>query len=107
MSTDKSPHDSGEDEREQKVRVWHLAPDRTRIEYLSPESGNMLLESGAGRWYFSQRRGRWRSIAWRRRVSRRFLLLGLPRSISMPKVLTSTVPSGKRQPGGAPGLGCG
>jgi outer membrane lipoprotein-sorting protein len=54
----------GEEEREQRVRVSHLAPDRTRIEYLSPDSGNVLLESGGGRWYYSQRRGRWRPISW-------------------------------------------
>jgi outer membrane lipoprotein-sorting protein len=54
----------GDAERERKVRVWHLAPDRTRIEYLSPESGNVLLEFGSSRWYYSQRRGSWRAIEW-------------------------------------------
>jgi outer membrane lipoprotein-sorting protein len=66
---------SGAQEREQRVRVWHLAPDRTRIEYLSPTSGNLLLEAGGARWFYSRERDRWRSIEWRSTRSQVELLL--------------------------------
>lgn len=55
----------GREEREQRVRVFHRAPDRTRIEYLSPAPGNVLLESGNGRWFYTRERDRWRAIEWR------------------------------------------
>jgi outer membrane lipoprotein-sorting protein len=49
----------GDHEREQRVRVWHLAPDRTRVEFLSPDGGNVLLERGSGRWFYARDRERW------------------------------------------------
>jgi outer membrane lipoprotein-sorting protein len=65
----------GKEEKEQRVRVFHLAPNRTRIEYLSPGPGNILLESGGGRWFYARDRDRWRSIEWRAPRSHVGLLL--------------------------------
>jgi outer membrane lipoprotein-sorting protein len=65
----------GESSIERRVRVSHLAPDRTRVEYLEPDGGNILLESGSGRWYYAARWNRWRPIEYRPSRSRMDLLL--------------------------------
>jgi outer membrane lipoprotein-sorting protein len=59
----------------QRVRVWHLAPDSTRIQYLDSKDGGVLLECGSGRWFYSRRRGGWRPFEWRPSRSRLDLLL--------------------------------
>lgn len=58
----------GDKQREQRVRVWHLAPDQTRVEFLSPENGNLLLERGPNRWFYAKERGQWIPVG--RRSSR-------------------------------------
>jgi outer membrane lipoprotein-sorting protein len=60
---------------EQRVKVSHLAPDSTRIEYLDSADSNALIECGAGRWFYSRRRGGWRPFEWRPSPSRLDLLL--------------------------------
>lgn len=56
--------DGGEN-TERRVRVWHLAPDRTRTEYMSPDGRDILLECGTARWLYSAHRDRWRPVEWR------------------------------------------
>jgi outer membrane lipoprotein-sorting protein len=62
-------------ETEQRVKVWHLAPDNTRVSYLDAVDGSVLLECGPGRWFYSRRRGGWRPFEWRSSPSRLDLLL--------------------------------
>jgi outer membrane lipoprotein-sorting protein len=66
---------AGPKETERRVKVSHRAPDQTRIEYLSPGEGHVLLELGSGRWLYSPRRSRWWPIEWRPTPSRLDLLL--------------------------------
>jgi outer membrane lipoprotein-sorting protein len=54
----------GDGDAERRVHVWHLAPDQTRTEYMSPDGGNILLECGAARWFYSAHRGSWRPVEW-------------------------------------------
>jgi outer membrane lipoprotein-sorting protein len=53
-----------DEDAERRVQVWHLAPNQTRTEYMSPDKGNILLECGAARWFYSSLRGGWRPVQW-------------------------------------------
>jgi len=46
------------------AQVFHKAPDKTRIQFLSPKelAGVVLIENGCAAWEFSPRDGAWKSI---------------------------------------------
>jgi outer membrane lipoprotein-sorting protein len=65
----------GDESTERRIRISHLAPDQTRIEFLSPDGGGVLLERGSYRWYYSPHHDRWRSIEWHPQPEHLALLL--------------------------------
>jgi outer membrane lipoprotein-sorting protein len=62
---------------ERRVRVWHRAPDQTRVEVVSPadRTGMVMLDTGSDSWMFSPRHQRWRPVPHRSSHARPELLL--------------------------------